>query len=93
MIENEPNENLMNGKGEWGQNHVPRMKLTEPSLPELLPKPNVHLPDTAKRKTDYCDQEGLLNNAFHNQFARRIKRARIAKKASTELQEIQTTNA
>ena len=50
----------MNGKGEWGQNHVPRMKLREPSLPEPLLKLNVHLPDTVKGKPIIVTKKDFL---------------------------------
>ena len=55
-IENTSNEFLMNGKGEWGQNHVPRMKLTLPEYQQNsanLPNsknPESNVPATAKRR-------------------------------------------
>ena len=88
----------MNGKGEWGQNHVPRMKLTQPEYQQNsanLPKPETHDSNghaTAKRR-NLEKAEGDTYDAFEAQYSRRIKRARTEKKICTESSDTDATNA
>ena len=84
LIDIEPNENLMNGRGEFGQNHVPRMVLPEQVI-HVPPKLPTHLDQqqSAKRK-EPVQFTNFHNSAFDEQFSMRKKRARFAKTESTE---------
>ena len=85
----------MNGKGKWGQNHVPRMKLPVPELPKpsqnQLPAKDI----SAKRPTQPLDTlPDNLPDVFEAKYSRRKKRARVEKSLnSTEQYGIQATNA
>ena len=85
----------MNNKGEWGQIHVPRMKLPDPELPKpsqnQLPVKDISA-ETPTQPLDTLPDN--LPDVFEAQYSRRKKRARVEKSLnSTEQYGIQATNA
>ena len=84
IIENQDQTTIINGKGEWGTNKVPRYKLTlENQVLEVseAPKP-VPDPNTKRRISTTAGDD-----AFNNQYSQRMKRFKMEKrlqKASTE---------
>ena len=86
-IDLEPEENLMNGKAEWGHNKVPRLKLPPEDLvaqqtPDLVTDQDAQ-PDRAKGKRRQCDNQE--SNHFNMQYTQRAKRTRMEKNAMQAL--------
>ena len=84
LIENQDQTTIINGKGEWGTNKVPRYILTfENQVLEVSEAPQpVPDPNTKRRISTAAGDD-----AFNNQYSQRMKRIRLEKrlqKASTE---------
>ena len=81
LIEMEPPDSLINSKGEYEMNHLPILKLPEPTLLKHdtnTTKPSL-IDTTAKRKTDTELVTGHSDFEFSMQFSQRRKRIREMK--------------
>ena len=76
LINKTPCDQILNGRGEWGMNVIPRLAATEDG--ELVPQ--TQKTDTHKRKSPLDTTDGnLLLSEFERQFSMRKKRARLEK--------------
>ena len=82
-IDSEPEENLMNGKAEWGHNRVPRLKLPEDQVPQQQP---LGSPQDDDAQTEHVrgkrrPERQQESDNFSMQYTQRAKRIRHEKKA------------
>ena len=57
LIDNTPNDSLINSKAEWGHNSDPRLRIEADEGPHLVPKPSQQLPDHQVRTAKSLAEE------------------------------------
>ena len=80
MIDSQDQTTIINGKGEWGTNKVPRYKLTLED--EILRTTDDPIPATKCHEPGKRKDELVYTCDFSTQYSQRIKRIRLAKKDS-----------
>ena len=80
MIDSQDQTTIINGKGEWGTNKVPRYKLTLED--EILRTTNDPIPATKCHEPGKRKDELVNTCDFSTQYSQRVKRIRLAKKDS-----------
>ena len=87
-IEDETCDQILNGKGEWGTNHLPRLKLTinneviqtqeEVGAPQLQVRAPPPPPPRGQERQAELRQDEADEDNFKNQYTQRKKKLRLA---------------